>query len=141
MKICSSTASSPSSSFPCSNNNNNNNHMEPSPPTSTPPPMPAQEVGTNLEGYVPTPANLLPQEVYCNYIQNSAGHHLNRGLLEDKIWQQWQQYWLHMAQLSAKTYNVSNRPVGQKYVVMLTAELKESAHRNGIPSTHSFSPK
>ena len=75
----------------------------------------------DLEGYVPTPADLLLKEVYGDYVHDNAGHHLDGGVSDDLLWQQ---RWLRMAQLSAKTYDVPNGPVGRQFVVMLTAEMK-----------------
>ena len=56
--------------------------------------MPLLEENADLLGFHPERAHLLLQEVYGNFPHHNDGAHLDRGIMNDYIWQR---PWLRLA--------------------------------------------
>ncbi len=85
------------------------------------------------EGSTPMPIGDLPDatiseadrkllEVYGDYIHQNDGTHLDGGIKDDAIWQE---YWRKLATLPPQRYDVPSGPIGRRFVRILTKELEE----------------
>ena len=91
----------------------------PAPVPAHPATAPSTELGADLPGFSPTPADLLLDKVYGDHPHRNDGRHLDGGIQDDKAWQR---RWKRIAQLSTTHYSVPKGRVGRRFIQMLTNE-------------------
>ena len=60
-------------------------------------------------------------EVYGDYIHQNDGTHLDGGIKDDAVWQE---YWRRLVTLPPQRYDVPSGPIGRRFVRLLTKELE-----------------
>ena len=90
------------------------------PPPPAPPPVTLEtEEGADLQGFFPTPADLLLDSVYGDHVHSNDGTHLNGDILDDRLWQS---LWKRMVQISPTRYSVPKGAVRKRFLTILRHE-------------------
>jgi hypothetical protein len=77
------------------------------------------EVGADLPGFVPSPADVLLDSVYGDHSHNNPGTHLDGGVSDDAVWQS---FHARISFLTPHHYSVPSGRIGRKFITKLTAE-------------------
>ena len=80
---------------------------------------PPQKEDADSPKFTPEHTHLLLQGVYRNFPCHNDESHLDGGVVDDAVWQQ---YWCHMAAQSASWYSTTPGAVGCRFVAILAAE-------------------
>jgi hypothetical protein len=75
----------------------------------------------DLPGATITDADRKLLEVYGDYIHQNDGTHLDGGIQDDAVWQE---YWRKLVTLPPQRYDVPSGPIGRRFVRLLTKELE-----------------
>ena len=90
-------------------------HHQPAPPPVT---LETEE-GADLQGFLPTPADLLLDSIYGDHVHSNDGTHLNGDILDDRLWQS---RWKRMVQILPTRYSVPRGAVRKRLLTILTHE-------------------
>ena len=74
-----------------------------------------------MPGYIPTPEDLRLWEVYGDWVHGNPGTHLDGGVKEDGLWQEW---WRDLAVMPPRRYEAQSKKVERRFVNALTEELR-----------------
>ena len=81
--------------------------------------VPSPEENADLPGFHPERAHLLLQGVYGDFLHHNNGSHLDRGIMDEDVWQR---CWHQIAAQSASWYATPSGAVGRRFTAILAVE-------------------
>ena len=92
---------------------------DPAPPIQT-------DSNANFQGYEPTNANRLLDDVLGDHVHNNNGTHIKGGIQDDK---RWQVRWARLVQLHPSLYEAPKGKTGRRFLSLLVDEFKGVRNR------------
>jgi hypothetical protein len=83
---------------------------------------PPPNIGADLPGFVPSPADFLLHVVFGDHPHDNDGSHLDGDILQDRLWQSW---YHRIIQIAPSQYAVPKGAVGKRFLTVLTHELAQ----------------
>ena len=80
--------------------------------------MPPLEENADLPGFTPEGVHLLLQGVYGDFLHHNDESHLDRGVVDDAVWQK---FWRRLTAQSASWYGTPSGAVRRRFMAILTA--------------------